>query len=165
MFEMANAQLPSGWTGVFNPSSVSLNSGISQNVTWSISSPVTATDGSYALAAKATDTNDVTQTSTVNATTVLFTDSEPPVVNIAKPLHQTQITSMTTVEVSATDNGGMSKVEFYIDGGFKSSDTSAPFTYNMNPKKMTAGAHGVMAIGYDKNGNTASDIITVNVVK
>jgi hypothetical protein len=164
-FQMANLSLPSGWSGVFNPSNVNLNSGLTQNVTWSVSSSLTAADGSYPVAAKAVDASDVTKTSSVNATYVVFSDTEAPVVDINKPLHQAQITAMTSVEVSATDNDGMSKVEFYVDGGFKASDSLVPFTYNLNPKKMSAGAHGIMVIGYDKNGNTASDVITINVVK
>lgn len=160
-FQFDNAVLPIGFNGVFSPSMLSLSSGQSGSVQWMVSSSASTLLGSYAISAKAFDAAAPAKSATAQATYVAFIDNEPPVVSIVKPANMSVVKRNTTVEVSGSDNDGMGRVEFFLDGKLVGTDSSAPYTYTLNPRKLAAGQHGMMAIGFDKSGNSASDSIVV----
>jgi hypothetical protein len=82
-------------------------------------------------------------------------DTEPPQVTItAPPDGDTLRTDTTLVEVTATDNRAVAKVEFYADGTLLGSDTQVPYTYAWVWGELRATA-------VDKAGNSASDTIAV----
>ncbi|WP_413289878.1 Ig-like domain-containing protein [Bdellovibrio sp. HCB337] len=83
-------------------------------------------------------------------------DSTAPVASISSPSAGSSVSGNITVAASATDNVGVSKVEFYIDGSLKGSDTSAPYSLAINTTNYTNGNHNVMAKAYDANGNVGS---------
>ena len=65
-----------------------------------------------------------------------------------------------TVEVDASDeDSGIEKVEFYIDGELKETDTEAPYSYFWNDSLKRF--HTIEVTAYDKAGNTADDSIKV----
>jgi hypothetical protein len=56
----------------------------------------------------------------------------------------------------------VSKVEFYVDGVLKSTDTTASYTYSLDPTTLTSGSHALTAKAYDTSNNAAtSATITV----
>jgi hypothetical protein len=62
---------------------------------------------------------------------------------------------------TASDNVGVTKVEFYVDGTRKTSDSSSPYSYNW---KVPAGAgktYALLAKAYDRAGNTATSSVVV----
>jgi len=91
-------------------------------------------------------------------------DSEKPTVFIFSPEPRDQVHEiLVEVKVSASDNVGVSKVDFYIDGDFNASLSSRPYTFIWNTKLFPKGDHGLRAIAYDVAGNFAEHGIGVNL--
>jgi len=95
--------------------------------------------------------------------TVVGADTTPPQVSITYPSNGATISSTITVSASATDNQAISKVEFYINNTFKSTDTTSPYSYNWDTTAYANGNHAIKATAYDSSNNSASDTITVTV--
>lgn len=58
-----------------------------------------------------------------------------------------------TFTASATDNVGVSNVEFLVDGVLKGSDATAPYSLTFNSATIANGAHTLTAKAYDAAGN------------
>ena len=153
--------VPVGWGASFSPGSLSLNSGASGSSTWSVSSAMSALDGSYDLSATIVDGTNVSHQNSVSSTYVVFTDAAPPAVQITKPADGSTVSRTMTIEVSASDNVKVTKVEIAVDGVLKDTDTVAPYTYGWNTRRASRGLHVVSATAYDEAGNKASASVTV----
>ena len=90
-------------------------------------------------------------------------DTTPPTVQITSPANGALIGFSTVlgVSVSAHDNVGVTQVSVYIDGVQMYSGTSAPYSFNLNTKKIASGSHTIKATAWDAAGNNASTSITV----
>lgn len=95
-------------------------------------------------------------------------DTTPPVVSISSPAQNSVISTTTTVTAIATDNVAVTKVEFYVDGTLKGTDTvpgaSNDYTYPLSPVGLSVGSHTLTAKAYDAALNSAtSSAVTVSV--
>jgi hypothetical protein len=91
-------------------------------------------------------------------------DTQPPTVNITSPSNGSTVSGYTNIVASATDNEGVSKVYFYVDGILKRIDTYSPFTYYWNSRSVSNGSHTLMAKAYDPSNNIGtSPTVTINV--
>ena len=96
------------------------------------------------------------------------------VVNITRPLENsfylrnirlfslprtTFVLGSITITAQVTADAGVDRVEFYIDGILKKTDTRPPYTYHWVTLKLFK--HVIMVQAYDTEGNTASDQLTV----
>ncbi|MEO6513400.1 MAG: Ig-like domain-containing protein [Candidatus Saccharimonadales bacterium] len=95
-------------------------------------------------------------------------DTTAPVVSISSPAQSATISTTTTVTAVATDNVAVTKVEFYVDGALKGTDTTAgasnDYTYALNPVGLSVGNHTLTAKAYDAAPNsTTSSAVTVAV--
>ena len=134
---------------------------------WSISS---ANNGSHSWTAKAYDaagyvTTSAAVTLTVNIATA---DTQPPTVSISSPASGTTYTTAQTVTISATasDNVGVTKVEFYDNGVLKGTDTASPYSTAWSISSANNGSHSWTAKAYDAAGNvttSAAVTLTVNI--
>ena len=89
-------------------------------------------------------------------------DTTPPVVSITSPANNATISAVTTVTANATDDVAVSKVEFYVDGTLKATDTTSPYTYSFDPSAFSIGAHALTAKAYDAaNNSTTSSVVNV----
>lgn len=61
-----------------------------------------------------------------------------------------------TLSASASDNVGVSKVEFYVDGVLKGSDTSSPYSMTLDSTTLANGSHTLTARAYDAAGNVGT---------
>ena len=69
-----------------------------------------------------------------------------------------------TVNVSATDEGGVVLVELYVDGGLINEDITSPYAFFWDTTNCANGTHEVMAVAYDTAGNQGvSEVISVSV--
>jgi len=99
-------------------------------------------------------------------------DNTPPSVEITKPkkkwlyrddqeirrlLFRTRIIGPITIEVNASDESGIQKVEFYINGKLKGNDTTAPYNWTWDQKTFFIGIRTIRVKAYDTAGNTNSD--------
>ncbi|HVJ25006.1 MAG TPA: Ig-like domain-containing protein, partial [Burkholderiales bacterium] len=118
------------------------------------------TDGNYTLRAVAYDAANTSTTAT-RAVTIRNNTTSPttppptgggsnplPVVTFTKPLSGANLpTGAVSCAVNATDADGIAKLEWYLDGVAKRTETSSP--YNDCQLSLTAGTHEIKAIAYD----------------
>lgn len=90
-------------------------------------------------------------------------DLTPPVVDVTAPAANANLSNNVNVTATATDNVAVTKVEFFVNGVLKSSDTSAPYEYSWDSKSVQNGNVSLMAKAYDAAGNTASDTVQAKV--
>ncbi|WP_306591198.1 M4 family metallopeptidase [Geothrix sp. 21YS21S-4] len=61
-----------------------------------------------------------------------------------------------TFSATATDNVGVSKVEFYVDGVLKGTDTTSPYSITLDSTTLTNGSHSLVAKAYDAANNVGT---------
>jgi poly(hydroxyalkanoate) depolymerase family esterase len=129
-----------------------------------------ATNGSHVLLAKAHDAAGNTATSGSATVTVTggISDTTPPTVSITFPTAGATVAGAVTISSVASDDTGVTKVEFLIDGAVVGQGVSArqagPFEYSWNTTTYATGAHTLETRAYDAAGNTAtSAAVTVTV--
>jgi hypothetical protein len=92
-------------------------------------------------------------------------DTTPPNVSLTAPTNGSTLAGTTAITATASDNVGVTKVEFLVDGAVKGSAQSAPYTYSWDTKTVTNATHTVIARAYDAKGNkkdSATATVTVN---
>jgi hypothetical protein len=95
--------------------------------------------------------------------TKLSSDDTPPDVVITNPTDGATVSGTVTVQATASDDDGVTKVEFYVDGDLRTSDTVSPYTYTWDTTIESNGNHTLEAIAYDTISQTDSDEISVTV--
>ncbi|HSH31552.1 MAG TPA: PA14 domain-containing protein, partial [Candidatus Saccharimonadales bacterium] len=91
-------------------------------------------------------------------------DTTRPTTAITAPTSGAQVSGTTTVSATASDNIGVSKVEFLVDGALKATDTTSPYSFSWDTKTTTNGSRSLTTKAYDAAGNTTtSTAITVTV--
>jgi hypothetical protein len=122
-------------------------------------------DGSQILEARAYDAanNVASRTITVNLKNSSVADTIAPLAAITSPSNGTKLISKTVkVNVTASDNVGVTKVELYIDGKLFGTSASATTSFSWNIGRVTAGAHTLQVYAFDAAGNIgASNPVTV----
>ncbi|MEO0190613.1 MAG: Ig-like domain-containing protein, partial [candidate division WOR-3 bacterium] len=93
-------------------------------------------------------------------------DKEPPQVSITQPASGDTVGGTVTITAEATDNKGVSEVEFYIDNILVSTDQSSPYSHSWNTSALQDNSqHNIYAKAYDKaNNEGTSEVITVVVI-
>ena len=93
-------------------------------------------------------------------------DTQNPTVSITSPPSGSTYTSAQTVTISASasDNVGVTKVEFYKGATLRGTDTSAPYAHNWTFTDIENGTHNWTAKAFDGAGNSAvSSIVSLTV--
>src|SRR5215475_97647 len=126
----------------------------------------TSTDGSHTLRASAYDVLGRTGSST--ATKVLVAnnqrDKKAPSVTLTAPKNGATVSGSITVAAAATDNVGVTHVNFYLDGAPFASLPSAPYSVTWNAALAAGGSHTWKATAFDAAGNgKTSGTVSVTV--
>ncbi len=102
-------------------------------------------------------------------------DTEPPTAKIIYPVNDQIVSGIITIEVEAGDNNKVALLELFIDGKYISSvnyesiwtkvalGDKYEWEYQWDTTVYEKGEHTIEVIATDGAGNTAQDIITVNV--
>jgi fibronectin type 3 domain-containing protein len=90
-------------------------------------------------------------------------DTTNPTVSITSPSNNATVSGVVSVSANASDNVGVAKVEFSVDGSLKLTDNSSPYSYSLDTKTLNNGNHTVSAKAFDAAGNSATNTITINV--
>lgn len=90
-------------------------------------------------------------------------DTVAPTISITAPANNSSVSSTTTVTADASDNVGVTKVEFYVDNQLQATDTSSPYNLNWDTTKVSSGTHELVAKAYDAAGNVGVSNIHVTV--
>ena len=95
------------------------------------------------------------------------TDTSAPTVSLTSPANNTTLTSSpVALSADATDNVGVTRVDFSVDGNIVNSDNTSPYTFNWDVTTAQNGNHTVQARSYDAIGLTTATAIrnfTVNI--
>jgi subtilisin family serine protease len=115
-------------------------------------------NGAHTLHAVASDAAGNSASTAPISVTVSNTppDTTPPSVSIGTPAAGATVSGATTVSAAATDNVGVTKVEFYVDGVLYVTDTTAPYSFAWNTTTLPNGSHTLFAIASDAANNSAS---------
>ena len=65
----------------------------------------------------------------------------------------TSLQGTVSIQGTATDNVGVTRVEFYVDGTMANTSVSSPFSFSWNTTSATNGTHGLTVKAYDTAGN------------
>ena len=111
----------------------------------------TLTNASHSLVAKAYDAaGNVGTSSTVSFTISNSTgDTTPPTASAS----ETGTSGTISLSATASDNVGVTKVEFYVDGTLKATDTTSPYSTTLDSTTLTNASHSLVAKAYDAAGN------------
>ncbi|RLE75034.1 MAG: hypothetical protein DRJ56_06390 [Thermoprotei archaeon] len=90
-------------------------------------------------------------------------DTVAPTVSITAPSAGSYVSGIVLIEVQASDNVGIARVEFYIDGELVCIDRRSPYECEWNTVNWPEGEHTVCVVAYDTSGNSAEDRVTVIV--
>lgn len=133
------------------------------SITWNTSSYA---NGTYTLQAKAYDAaGNVGQSSSVTVTVSnTVADTTVPTVAVSSPANGSAVTGTVSMAATASDNVGVSKVEFYVNNVLKGSDTTSPYAYSWDTTSAANGSYTLTAKAYDAAGNVGqSSSVTVSV--
>ena len=108
-----------------------------------------APNGPITLTARAYDGEGNTGTASVSFTV----DNQAPTVAITSPAEGGTVSGTVQVTASATDNVGVSRVDFYANGVSIGTRTSAPYTVSWNTTGLT-GTQRLRAMALDTAGNS-----------
>jgi hypothetical protein len=119
-------------------------------------------DGSHTLSAVATDSIGQTGSDSVSVTVANNTDS-PPSVTITNPADGSTVSSSLSVTANASDDTGVTQVEFFVDSASIGVDATAPYSTTWDTTSVSDGAHTLSAVATDDIGQTGSDSVSVTV--
>ena len=117
-----------------------------------------AANGSHSLVARAYDSAGNTASSSTVTVTVTggVSDTTAPSVSLTSPAAGSTLNGTVTLTATATDNVGVSKVEFLCDGAVLGTGTASGSTYSYawNTPSASTGTHSLTARASDGAGNT-----------
>lgn len=152
-------------TNLRGASAVAFN-GTNASYTVNSSRQITATVPAGATSGPITAT---TTAGTASSASVFQTagDTSQPTVTLTAPMNGGIVSGNVGVSATATDNVGVSKVEFYRNGSLFAMVTAAPHTYSWDSTDTANGSSTLTALAYDTAGNFGSSnplTVTVNNV-
>ncbi len=154
-------------TGTFSDGSTA---DLTASAAWSSSTTAVATISASGLASgDSTGTTDITALQggiTSNAATLTVTapppDTEPPSISVDDPGFS--VSGTVTLSATASDNVGVTQVEFLVDGISIGIDTTAPYSVGWNTAAIADGDHTITAVAEDAAGNVGLSLpVTVTV--
>jgi hypothetical protein len=83
-------------------------------------------------------------------------DTTAPATSITAPTAGAIVSGTTTVSASASDNVGVTKVEFYLDGVLQSTDTTSPYSWSWNTTTASNASHTLTSKAYDAAANVGT---------
>lgn len=125
---------------------------------------VSGTSYTYGIRAYDAAGNIAAGSNTILVTTK-STDTTAPSVSITAPTSGASVSGATSVAATASDNVGVTGVQFKLDGTVLGSLIKAsPYTYSWDTKTVANGNHILTAIATDAAGNTTtSTAVTISV--
>ena len=90
-------------------------------------------------------------------------DTIPPTVGFVYPNNGLDVAGAFTVQISASDNTGVSAVELSVDGTSIGSTAVSPYAFQWDSRLVANGSHSFSARATDLRGNVSATSISVNV--
>ncbi|RKH13685.1 M20/M25/M40 family metallo-hydrolase [Corallococcus sp. CA053C] len=86
----------------------------------------------------------------------LPSDTTDPTVSLTSPASGATVTGTVSIAATATDNVGVNKVEFLVDGAVKGTSFTSPYSFAWDSRTVANGSHTVAAKASDSAGNSAT---------
>lgn len=115
-------------------------------ITWNA---IGAFDGNNSFTAKAFD---AAGNSATSGAVTAYVDNTRPVVSLTAPASGATIPGPVTVSATATDTGGMARVDFFAGATLIGSDTTSPYAFTWDPAGFPSGATTLTAVAHDLAG-------------
>jgi hypothetical protein len=135
------------------------------NVLWDTTN---YSDGAHELVAIVFDTSANAGQSdpvTVYVSNPTQEDTIAPTVSILSPVNGATVKLNENIKVTASDNVGINRVEFFIDGVLKSveygTSDSDMYRWKWDTRKESNGVHSISINAYDDAGNVSTEAISV----
>lgn len=91
-------------------------------------------------------------------------DTVAPTVSVTSPANGATVSGTIAVTASASDNVGVTRVDFFVDGALAGSDPTAPYSVSVDTTARSNGAHAISARALDAANNVGtSSTVTVTV--
>ncbi|MBI5000954.1 MAG: Ig-like domain-containing protein [Euryarchaeota archaeon] len=87
----------------------------------------------------------------------------PPSISIMYPDDGASVSGLVVVVTNATDDKGITKVEFYVDNVLKYTDTTSLHLWTWDTSHVSNGTHTIKAKVYDTIDQTNQDVVSVSV--
>ncbi len=87
----------------------------------------------------------------------------PPLVSLTAPAAGATISGSVEFSASASDDNGVSKVEFYLDSTLVAEDTGLPYSTTLNTLSYGNGVHTLKARAVDSASQTAESTVSVTI--
>ncbi len=163
-FNFPNGQrLQNGWPVAFSQPANSSTLTISSNAEWNQGIP---SGQSFTVGFNGTfsGANNPPAAFTLNGTVCGAPPTNtPPTVTMTSPTSNQQFPAGTTsvnLAATATDTGGVQRVEFRVDGTLVATDTSSPYSFTVTG--LGPGAHTASATAFDNGNPQLSAVSTVS---
>ncbi len=157
-------EIPTSWDASFSVNPLPVDPGASSSSSLSVISDLGAADDFYDIIVNVTNNLDTSFGGSDTAIYLVRSDDEPPEVSITAPIDGSTVSGTVDITASATDNVGVTQVEFLIYGYPISSDSSAPYVYPWDTTNFNDGIYTISAKAYDGANNVgASTAVTVTV--
>ncbi|TWJ17309.1 hypothetical protein JN12_03084 [Geobacter argillaceus] len=94
----------------------------------------------------------------------LSLDTSAPTINLTSPGNNSTVSAITTISANATDNVGVTRVDYYVNGILRAAINALPYNFSWNTTTESNGSYMLFAKAYDAANNVGqSSPITVTV--
>lgn len=93
----------------------------------------------------------------------VFSNDLPPTCAFLNLTDGQDLYGTVQIDVSASDDSGVTRVELYADGTLRGTDTSAPYSFSLDTTSLWNGTHTLRAVAYDEVLQTGSSSVTVTI--
>ncbi|MFI3221707.1 MAG: Ig-like domain-containing protein [Methylococcaceae bacterium] len=130
-----------------------------------VSFTTSAGDGRKTINVEFRDNDGTVATATLNGGVLI--DTQAPLIAITNPVNGSHIVQPATVTATATatDESGVAKVEFFIDGQLNKTLSAAPYSFVWNTTTSAEGTHIIKTVATDIAGRTTEQTVTVTLSK
>lgn len=94
---------------------------------------------------------------------LLSLDLSPPSVLFQQPTNNSTLTGTVNLAATASDNVGVTRVDFLLNGTLLGSSSQAPYTFAWNSASATDGNYSLQAVAWDAAGNSGAHTLNVSV--
>lgn len=153
---------PGGWSMNIQPNAT-VSSGQTVSVPFDLSVSQSAAVGLYNYNFWAYNSWDDGSGQAQVSGTVNVRDNVVPELNITSPVNNSLVPRRTTVGISASpsDNVGVTKVEFYVNGALSCTDTTSLYGCSFDTANRKGVVYNISAKAYDGAGNVSTTTSTV----
>ncbi len=149
------ADLCGGWIKRLDPANGNAVSGFATGISSPVDLKVSTDGGLYYLARGAGAVGKIEYPG--------IADSIPPMISITNPTQGSIVARKSTIIISATatDNVGVARVEFYVNGSLRCTDSSISYDCNWKVPNQPNRSYQIQAKAFDQAGNVATALVQV----